>query len=309
MPPRTQPTTRAPRLRPSRCRSQLRSRVRRPGWRPGHDADHLLRRRHTTTTTTTPTNHQHHHTARLRWSTKSSHHQSGVMLSVNPATCLVAGTSARIEGSGLGVSQKGGVTECSTAAGQNQSSFGGLVLPLAPRHRLICRQMGTVPSVPPISPSARVPSDLRRAPALSVLRRRPRSPPEQPVLSPTRARPRFSYKSRFRSPRRANRRSTAVGTAPGIPTWRPLPRPRRLGRLDLSWLRLDLSCALGGACDDGPYHWLVGLHGAGAGIWTLALVGLLLIDLGYLCVTTVDKPQPASFRRTSSQKPRPEPMR
>jgi hypothetical protein len=31
--------------------------------------------------------------------------------------------------------------------------------------------------------------------------------------------------------------------------------------------------------------------GAGPGIWTVALGGLLLIDLGYLCLTTVATPR------------------
>jgi len=30
--------------------------------------------------------------------------------------------------------------------------------------------------------------------------------------------------------------------------------------------------------------------GLGPGIWTLALAGLLLIDLGYLCLTIIDRP-------------------
>ena len=228
---------------------------------------------------------------------------AGVMLSVNPATCLVAGISARIEGSGLGVSQKGGVTECSTAAGQGSASFGSLVLPiscatplnlpsngdgsLGPAYLTIgAETIGSAPgaSAYPCPPTAAQIATgatcvIAYVSATAVVVQVPISfaaPGQQTLYSggDGSGNPNVATSS-------ATLTSSGASTSPGTASTSP----------SLAAAPATTAHTNGSLAYTGP----------GPGIWTLALAGLMLIDLGYLCVTTIDKP--SQLLRRLRQKP------
>jgi len=227
----------------------------------------------------------------------------GVMLSVNPATCLGAGTSARIEGSGFGVSQKGGVTECSTAAGQGTTSFGSLALPiscatplslpssgdgtLGPAYLTI--GLGTVGSAPGASAYPCPPTAAQIAAgatcviayvsATAVVIQVPISfaAPGQQTLYSGGDGSGNSNVSTASATLASSGSSTSSGAASASPALSATPATTAHTNGSLAYT------------------------GPGPGIWTLALAGLLLIDLGYLCLTTIGTP--SQLLRRLRQKP------
>ena len=211
---------------------------------------------------------------------------NGVMMSVNPSTCLVAGVSARVEGSGLSDSQPGALTECSTAGGQGTTSYGSLSLPvscvpplalasnsdgsLGPAYITVgvgTLGSGAASSAYPCPPTAAqlaagATCVIAYASTTAILVQIPVSfaAPGQQTL----------YSGGDGSG------NTNVSTAAAT-----LVSPAASTSPATSATRATVVHSAGS----------LAFTGAGPGIWTLGLGGLFLIDLGYLLLTIIGSPR------------------
>jgi hypothetical protein len=216
---------------------------------------------------------------------------NGVMLLVNPASCLVAGVAARIEGSGLTPNQQGSLTECSTAAGQGTVSYGSLSLPvscaapltlssnsdgsLGPAYITIGAGIlgsGANASAYPCPPTAA----QQAAGSTCTLAYATTTAVAVQVPISFAAQGQQTLYSGGDGSGNSKVSTAAVTSVSGAPSASPAATPAASSAPPVTSAHIA-----------GP----LAFTGPGPGLWAVCIGGLLLIDLGYLTVTVVGTPR------------------